>query len=219
MLPKPPQTLKRRSRSPTKATEIQPSDLKAESKYLGNVGPNIFVDGRSSCPPDVYRIDHEQSLSMSCKHLSGDSIVTNESIMPADESGISTFNTNPFLDSQFNVDEEFISPSSNPFLDDSFDTDYSTLTSENPFLYKPSNDSSYDTPVVILNYGAENDDMTGNCVDKQSAFCNGQMEKSETIELSETVFRLSISLHNAHVKIDELTSRIRDLEEKVNQKL
>ena len=218
MLPKPPQTLKRRSRSPTKATEIQPSDLKAESKYLGNVDPNLFVDGRSSCPPDIYHIDHEQSLSMSCKHLSGDNIVTNENIMPADESGMSTFNTNPFLDSQFNVDEKFIPPSSNPFLDDSFGIDYSTVTSENPFLYKPSNGFSYTKPVVIVNYGAEND-MTGNCVDKQSPFCNGPMEKSETIELSETVFRLSLSLHNAHVKIDELTSRIRDLEERVNQKL
>ena len=73
--------------------------------------------------------------------------------------------------------------------------------------------------MAVLKSEVENN-MSKRCLELPSSFYSEQMETNKvTKELSKSVSQLTISLHNAHNKIEELSTRLRFLEEMVNQKL
>ena len=224
MLPKPPQTLRRRkTRSPTNTLTVKEPNVNKEYDSSGRDGFNIHSEGRSSCPPDINQLARDQpgSSLMTSKNESSETVLPSNVFIPAKEPDNFTLNNNPFLDSDFELYGEAISvsPSSNPFFDVSSNEGYSMLASENPFLFTPNENLVYSTPMAVLKSEVENN-MSKRCLELPSSFDSEQMETNKvTTELSKAVSQLTISLHNAHNKIEELSTRLRFLEEMVNQKL
>lgn len=166
MLPKPPQTLRRRrTRSPANTLTVQETNMHKEYDSSARDCFNIHSDGRSSCTPDISQLDRDKPSStlMTAKQESSSTTLPSNVFIPVKEPDNSTFNNNPFLDSHIEVYEEAISPSlsSNPFLDESSNEDYSMLAPENPFLYTLNEARDYSTPMVILKSEAENNMRNG----------------------------------------------------------
>ena len=223
MLPKPPQTLRRRRNTPI--------------QHYGSPGPesNTILDpstqaitisvnnasGRSSCPPDLtLASETNPHSSMISNYHSYNDISVDENLPSVSINQSSPSTNNPFQDNFFFVPEEYSisSHGQNPFLQDHPQLYQPTLGMANPFLDYHI-DSTNCTPIPLNNVTITQEHNSDN--DNQLHYHTFDIIANKTdpviSELRGTIAELSTSLQYAHEKIEHLLCRLILLEKKANE--